>query len=283
MDRIDLSAETGHLTRLAADADLLHTEVQSLDVMPGSDALHRLAPRIRQIHQLVAQTLARLTVLDSSHYRTLSGSRPTLNALAAAAAHASRSASTLADVAYGNSSDTITIPHRPAADETAARETHHQTASTGLAEYLDDAAGALDLCPTSLSRALTGITADLTSHPELAAPVRKITDFQYATLRALSEQGGTLYVTGRRDTLQAILNTSGARINIATFRALQWRGLVRVVEHPTAATRHQGRRIAVTPNGRRALAHHTPARTATPSTPCPPKLTAASRAVRGAR
>lgn len=116
----------------------------------------------------------------------------------------------------------------------------------------------------------------------LAAPVQKITDFQYATLRALSEQGGTLYVAGRRDTLQAILNTSGARINIATFRALQWRGLVRVVEQPTA-TRHQNRRITVTPNGLRALAHHTPARTATAYTPCPPKRPAPSRAVRGAR
>jgi hypothetical protein len=255
---IDLSAETGRLTRLAADADLLHTKVQSLDVRPGSDALHRLAPRIRQIHQLVAQTLAQLTVLDSSDYRTIPGSRPTLNTLAAAAAHASRAASNLTDVAFGNSS------------------------GTGLAEHLDAAAGALTLFRASLSRAITGITADLADRPELAAPVEKITDFQYATLRALSEQGGTLHVSGRRDTLQAILNTSGARINIATFRALRWRGLVRAVEQPTT-TRRQGRRITVTPNGLRALAHHTPARTTTASAPCPPKRTAPAGAARGTR
>ncbi|WP_411150570.1 hypothetical protein [Streptomyces sp. A30] len=240
----------------------MHSEVRSLTLSPGTDARQQLTSKILATNELVQQAMERLAALDGSQYAAVPGSRPSLDALASVVFAASIAASDLAGALQANPLEGAAFPGPPA-DEAAVRTARHTEALPAMAEHLVDAAHQLDLAHTGCYYLASGITRDLKQHAEQqqATPVPEITTAsQYAVLARLSAGGGIRYVISRHGVLKAI-DKDRATVNVATLNALIKRGLVEV---DTTTPLHQGQRLDVTADGRRALAQQ-------PST-SPPRL-----------
>ncbi|MEU9189254.1 hypothetical protein AB0D14_32860 [Streptomyces sp. NPDC048484] len=255
MRQIDLPAEIARLRQLASGFEDLHSEIRSLVLTPGTDARQELTAKIVATNELVQQATVRLAALDGSQYTAVPGSRPALDALASVVLAASVAASDLAGALFANPLDGAPFPGPPA-DDAAVREARHAKAVPLLGEHLANAAHQLDLARTGCSYLASGITRHLKQHAEhdQTTPAPKITDSQYASLSALSHDGGRLYMSGRKGTLRAS-TTGGVPLNTATFNALHTRGLVRIDATRSLA---QGQRLHITAEGHRALAQHKP-------------------------
>ncbi|WP_327745485.1 hypothetical protein OHO28_45130 [Streptomyces europaeiscabiei] len=234
----------------------MHSEVRSLTLTPGTDARQQLTSKILSTNELVQQAMERLAALDASQYAAVPGSRPSLEALASVVFAASIAASDLAGSLEANPLEGAAFPGPPA-DEAAVRTARHTEAVPAMAEHLADAAHHLDLAHTGCYYLASGITRDLKQHAEQqqATPVPEITASQYAVLARLFAGGGIRYVISRHGVLKAI-DKDRATVNVATLNALIKRGLVEV---DTTTPLHQGQRLDVTADGRRALAQHKPA------------------------
>ncbi|MCL6737719.1 hypothetical protein [Streptomyces neyagawaensis] len=265
MRQIDLSTEIAQLRELGSDFADLHSEVRSLTPTPGTDLRRQLMAHIVTVNELVQRTMERLAVLSGSQYTIVPGSRPALEALASVIYTASVAAADLAGALFANPVEGAPFPG-PSIDEAAVRAARQREAAQVMADHLADAAHRLDLAYTGCYYLASGITRDLDNHPgrssESTVPVPEITDSQCAALGALVEAGGILYVSSRKGTLHATTKSHG-RVNIASFKALQKRGLVHV---DTGTDLIQGQHISVTAAGHRALEIHTPARTTPPTT-----------------
>ncbi|MDX2515959.1 hypothetical protein [Streptomyces stelliscabiei] len=240
----------------------MHSEVRSLTLTPGTDARQQLTSKILATNELVQQAMERLAALDGSQYAAVPGSRPSLEALAASIA-----ASDLASALEANPLEGAAFPGPPA-DEAAVRTARHTEAVPAMAEHLADAAHGLDLAYTGCYYLASGISRDLEQYAEQPqeTPVPEITASQYAVLARLSAGGGTRYVISRHGVLKAI-DKDRATVNVATLSALIKRELVEV---DTTTPLHQGQRLHVTAEGRRALAQHKPTASARAAAVIPP-------------
>ncbi|WP_053852967.1 hypothetical protein, partial [Streptomyces sp. NRRL B-24085] len=253
--QIDLQAEIAHLRQLGSAFEDLHSEGRSLTLTPGTDARQQLTSKILATNELVQQAMERLAALDGSQYAAVPGSRPSLDALASVVFAASIAASDLAGALQANPLEGAAFPGPPA-DEAAVRTARHAEAVPAMAERLADAAHGLDLACTGCYYLASGISRDLKQYSEQQqeTPVPEITASQYAVLARLSAGGGTRYVISRHGVLKAI-DKDRATVNVASLNALIKRELVDV---DTTTPLHQGQRLHVTAEGRRALAQHKP-------------------------
>ncbi|MGW0710502.1 hypothetical protein ACWD4G_31870 [Streptomyces sp. NPDC002643] len=213
--------------------------------------------------------MERLTVLDASQYAGVPGSLLTLETFSATIYAASLAACDLTAVIQANPLEGMPFAGA-SVDKAALRAARLKVARPEMAEHLADAVHQLGIASTGCRYVASGIARDLNKHrersPDTTAP--EITGSQYAALAALAKEGGLLYVFRTHGTLHARL-TGGGRVNISTFKALDRRGLVRV---DASAPLAEGRRITVTDDGQRALAHHQPPQ----ATPWPKAANAAA-------
>ncbi|AUH40539.1 hypothetical protein [Streptomyces sp. CMB-StM0423] len=253
---VDLTEEIHHLRRLAAGFKALDDSVLGLTVIPGADALRRLVPLLLTSQELVSKTLLRLSALESSPYAEAAGSLQGLNALRALVLEASLASCNLAHAVAANPLHGVPFG-RLDQDDNGSREARHADAVPAIEGHLADSALQLDVCADgclylagSIARTLDHTASKHTTTSARQA-VHKLSQTQHKALQALARGGATMQTKGRGSTF--VLTPDRTRITIATFQALDKRGLVHL---DTSVPLYQGRPITVTANGRRALAQH---------------------------
>ncbi|WP_129838115.1 hypothetical protein [Streptomyces sp. RFCAC02] len=254
----DFTDPVRDLRQLAVDFDALCYRVRNLTITPATDALDVISPPLQDVQQATGRLLAQLRTLATSPYTTVPGSQETLDALASVTVSAALAGADLAAALADNPCHAT--PHGPASDETAARVARHKKTAPSVAGYLADAADQLALCATAIQytaaavHQATSTTATTTaSHraTDLSPPAR-LTEPQYTALNAIARGGARLRETGRPGTAR-VSTADGTRITQATLRALETRSLIRVDNRTSL---YEGKSIALTTEGRRALDHH---------------------------
>ncbi|WP_239157979.1 hypothetical protein [Streptomyces sp. SID13726] len=196
-----------------------------------------------------------MTALDDSAYTRLAGSGAGLELMASVVSSASRAGNDLADALSANAYEGGPVAGYPA-DDAASRTARHAAAVPRMAGLLGDAAHRLDLSATGCRYLAHGIAEDLSSVPDRTAAsaeqrsVPALTLTQYDALKSLAD-GGRLYESATRGMgVTRVATDNGTRISIATYRALNNRGLV-TADNSTSL--YHGQKITVTEQGRRAL------------------------------
>ncbi|WP_247201194.1 hypothetical protein [Streptomyces scabiei] len=281
MPLLDLAEHAQQLRTLARDFEALHARVRDVSYTPGTDALRQISPLLLMTQDLTATVLVRLGALDSSTYTSVAGSRASLECLASVVVASSLAANDLASALHANPYEGAPFPGYPAGDA-SVRTARHAEAIPKMTGHLADAAHQLDLSATGCHYVATGITRDLAATCEGAATAQRsagppLTRAQYDALKALALGGGRLYESSQRGLgVTRVATDGGTRVSIATFRALNKRGLV---DWDTSTSLFRGQKITVTEHGRQALAKPRPAATAT----TPARAVLRTPAVQGAR
>ncbi|WP_328486055.1 hypothetical protein [Streptomyces zaomyceticus] len=135
----------------------------SLSWSPGSDALAKIAPLFRTSQRFTSDVLAELAALDGSAYTAVPGSRPALDALAAAVAAASAASTCLTQAIAANPLDGAGFPGPPA-DESAIRQARNAEAVPRITEHLAEAAHDFELAATCCAYIASGIADDVRAH-----------------------------------------------------------------------------------------------------------------------
>ncbi|MGW1609790.1 hypothetical protein ACWCQZ_10390 [Streptomyces sp. NPDC002285] len=281
MTPLNLAEQAEQLRCLASDFEALHARVRDISYTPGTDALRQISPLLLKAQDLTATALVRLGALNSSAYTSIAGSRASLECLSSVLVASSLAGNDLASALYANPYEGAPFPGY-AADDTSTSTTRHAEAIPKMTGHLADAAHQLDLSATACHYVATGITRDLAATCHETPSARRadgppLTSAQYDTLKALALGGGKLYESSQRGLgVTRVATDDGTRVSIATFRALNKRGLV---DWDTSTSLFHGQKITVTENGRQALASPRPAATAAP----PARAASKAPAVQGAR
>ncbi|MBT2527555.1 hypothetical protein J7E91_19530 [Streptomyces sp. ISL-99] len=278
MTPTDLTEQADQLRALARDFEALHARVRDVSYTPGTDALRQISPLLLKAQDLTAITLVRLGALDNSAYTNIAGSRASLECLASVVVASSLAGQDLALALYANPYEGAPFPGYPV-DDASVRTVRHAEAIPKMTGHLADAAHQLDLSATGCHYVATGVTRDLTAVREAAATAQRaagpaLTGPQYDALETFSLGSCRLYEMGLGVT--RVATDDGARVSIATFRALAKRGLV---DRDTSTSLFRGQKITVTEEGQQALARPRPAAT----TATPAKAVPKPSAVPGAR
>ncbi|MGW2689573.1 hypothetical protein ACWC6I_41270 [Streptomyces sp. NPDC001414] len=280
MPPLDLADQGRQLLSLGDDFDALHTRVRDVSYTLGTDALQRISPLLLKAQELTAAVLVRLSTLDSSTYTRLAGSRSSLECLASVAVASTLAGNDLASALFANPYDGAPFDGYPAEDASTGT-TRHSQALPKMARHLADAAHQLDLSATGCRYVATGITHDLGAARDTAGTVQEaavpaLTGIQYDALKSLAPGTGMLYEGARRGPgAIRVATADGTRISIATFRALNKRGLV---GRDMTTRLSRGQKITVTKLGHQALAKPRPVTTAAR----PARASATPPVVRGA-
>ncbi|WP_405729353.1 hypothetical protein OG885_10150 [Streptomyces sp. NBC_00028] len=263
--------------------EALKARVHSVSYTPGTNALRHLSPLLLQTQDLTAAALVRLSALDNSTYTSVAGSRAGLELMASVVSSSSLAGTDLAHMVFANPYEGAPFAGYPADDE-AVRTVRHAEAIPQMNGPLDDAVHQLDLCAIGCHYLAHGITEDLTTArknkptavQQTTGPA--LTAAQYDALTALSG-GGHLYESATRGLgVPRVATTDGTRVSIATYRALEKRGLV---THDTSTSlRAGGQKISVTEQGQQALAQPRPAARLTTQVAARPKTVVARAAHR---
>ncbi|MDH6439406.1 DNA-binding MarR family transcriptional regulator [Streptomyces sp. SAI-144] len=281
MPLLDLAEHAEQLRTLARDFEALHARVRGVSYTPGTDALRQISPLLLMTQDLTATVLVRLGALDSSTYTSIAGSRASLECLSSVVVASSLAGNDLASALHANPYEGAPFPAYPA-DDASVRTARHAEAIPKMTVHVANAAHQLDLSGIGCHYVATGITRDLAAARDGADTVQRaaappLTSTQYDALRALALSGGRLYESSQRGLgVTRVAADDGTRISIATFRALNKRGLV---DWDTSTSLFQGQKITVTEHGRRVLAKQRPAATAA----TPAKAVPRTPAVHGAR
>jgi DNA-binding MarR family transcriptional regulator len=281
MPSLDRAEQAQQLRTLAADFEALHARVRDVSYTPGTDALRQISPLLLKAQDLTATALVRLGALDSSAYTSIAGSRASLECLSSVVVASSLAGNDLASALYANPYEGAPFPGYPA-DDASVRTARHAEAIPKMTGHLADAAHQLDLSGIGCHYVATGITRDLAAARDGADTAQRaagpvLTSAQYDALTALALSGGRLYESSQRGLgVTRVAADDGTRISIATFRALNKRGLV---DWDTSTSLFHGQKITVTEHGQQALAKQRPAATAA----TPAKAVPRTRAVQGAR
>lgn len=269
MPTANLTEQADQLRALARDFEALHARVRDVSYTPGTDALRQISPLLLTVQDLTVTALVRLGALNSSAYTSIAGSRASLECLASVMVASSLASQDLASALYANPNEGAPFPGYPA-DEASVRTARHAEAIPKMTGYLADAAHQLDLSATGCHYVATGITRDLAATREAAATTQRaagpaLTSAQYDALKSFSLGSSRLYELGLGVT--RVATDDGARVSIATFRALAKRGLV---DRDTTTSLFRGQKITVTEEGQQALARPRPAAAvATPAKAAP--------------
>ncbi|MFJ6709049.1 MULTISPECIES: hypothetical protein [unclassified Streptomyces] len=280
MPPLDLAEQGRQLHALAADFDALHTRVRDVSYTPGTDALQKISPLLLKAQEMTAAVLVRLSTLDSSAYTPIAGSRSSLECLASVAVASTLAGSDLASALLASPYDGAPSDGSPA-DGAPARTARHTAALTKVSGRLADACHQLDRSATGCRDAATALTHDLraardTAGPAQEAAVPALTDTQYDALKSLAPGNGMLYEGARRGPgVIRVATADGTRVSIATFRALNKRGLV---GRDMTTRLSRGQKITVTKLGHQVLARPRPTTAAGPA-----RTSSTPSAVRGAR
>lgn len=283
MPPLNLPEQVDQLRTLAHGFEALHARVRDVSYTPGTDALRQIRPLLLKAQDLTATTLVRLGALDSSTYAGITGSRASLECLASVVAASSLAGTDLASALYANPYEGAPFPDYPA-DDASVRIARQAEAIAKMTGHLADAAHQLDLSATGCLYVATGITRGLAATQAAAATAQRavgpaLTGTQYDALRSFSLGGCRLYESSQRGLgVTRVATDDGARVSIATFRALAKRGLV---NRDTSTSLFYGQKITVTEDGMQALARPRPAVTAaTPAAGAAPKPSAVQAARR---
>ncbi|ELS55910.1 hypothetical protein [Streptomyces viridochromogenes] len=257
--------------------------MRDISYTPGTDALRHISPLLLQAQDLTATALVRLTALDNSPYTSVAGSRAGLELMASVVSSSSLAGTDLAHVVLANPYEGAQFAGYPADDE-AVRTVRHAEAIPKMNGHLDDAVHQLDLCAIGCHYLAHGITEDLTTaRKNKPAAVQQTTGpaptaAQYDALTALNG-GGYLYESATRGLgVTRVATNDGTRVSIATYRALEKRGLV---THDTSTSLWaRGQKISVTEQGQQALAQPRPAARLATQVAAGPKTVVAQRAHR---
>ncbi|MEU4173772.1 hypothetical protein [Streptomyces sp. NPDC026589] len=274
MPATDLTEQANQLRSLARDFDALHACVRDVSYTPGTDALRRISPLLLKTQQLTATTLVRLGALDNSAYTSIAGSRASLERLSSVVVASSLAGQDLASALYANPYDGAPFPGYPA-DDASVRTARHAEAIPRITGHLADAAHHLVLSATGCHYVATGITRDLAAAREATATSQRaagpaLSDTQYDALKTFSAGTCRLYET--RPGMIRVYTDDGARVSMATFRALTKRGFI---DRNTSTSLFRGQKITVTAEGQQALARpRPPGTTATPAKAAPKPPTA---------
>lgn len=246
------------LRQLADDFQTLHDRVQDISYTPGTDVLHRVGPLLLSAQDLTTTALARLQALDNSSYTNIAGSRASLELMASVVSSSALAGTELAHVLLANPWEGQGFAGYPP-DSAAIKRTRHAEAIPQMTGHLTDAAHQLDLCATACRYLASGITDDYaTSEPTASATQQTVPSLsapQYDALAALAK-GGRLFESAARGMgVTRVAADDGTRISIATFRALNNRGLV---NRDTSTPLLTGQEVTVTEQGRRALTQPRP-------------------------
>ncbi|MEV8125395.1 hypothetical protein AB0P07_15035 [Streptomyces sp. NPDC085944] len=270
---------------MADDFESLKGRVRDISYTPGTDALRHVRPLLLRAQDLTATALVRLTALDNSTYTSVAGSRAGLELMASVVSSSSLAGTDLAHVVLANPYEGAQFAGYPADDE-AVRTVRHAEAIPKMNGHLDDAVHQLDLCAIGCHYLAHGITEDLTTTHEnkvAAAQQQQTTDpeltaAQHDALTALNG-GGHLYESATRGLgVTRVATNDGTRVSIATYRALEKRGLV----SPDTSTSlwAGGQKISVTEQGRQALTRPRPRAALRTAAATPPKTAVAHGARR---
>jgi hypothetical protein len=269
------------LRSLAQDFEALHARVRDVSYTPGTDALRQISPLLLRAQDLTAIALVRLSALDSSAYTSVPGSRSSLECLASVVFASSLAGNDLASALSANPYEGAPFPGYPA-DDASVRTARHAEAIPKMTGHLADAAHQLDLSATGCHYVAAGITRDLAATREAPAAAQPttgpaLTGAQFDALKSLARGGGRLYESSQRGLgVTRVATDDGTRVSIATFRALNKRGLV---DWDTSTSLYSGQKITVTEQGQQALAKPRPSSTvATPA-----RVAAKVSATQGAR
>ncbi|MFD8814340.1 hypothetical protein ACFV23_23315 [Streptomyces sp. NPDC059627] len=280
MSPLDLAEQGRQLHSLADDFDALHTRVKDVSYTPGTDALQKISPLLLKAQELTAAVLVRLSTLDSSAYTLAAGSRSSLECLASVAVASTVAGNDLASALFANPYDGAPFDGYPA-DDASARTARHNQALPKMTGHLADACHQLDLSATGCHCVATAITHALraardTAGPAQEAAVPALNGTQYDALTSLALGNAMLYEGARRGPgVISVATADGTRISIATFRALNKRGLV---GRDMSTRLSRGQKITVTKLGHQALARPRPTTAASPA-----RASSTPSAVRGAR
>ncbi|MFF7476769.1 hypothetical protein [Streptomyces sp. NPDC008092] len=280
MPPLDLAEQGRQLHSLADAFDALHTRVRDVSYTPGTDALRQISPLLLKAQELTAAVLVRLSTLDSSIYIDVAGSRSSLERLASVAVASTVAGNDLASALFANPYEGAPFDGYPA-DDAPTRTARHAEALPKMTRHLADACHQLDLSATGCHYVATGITHALRDTLDTAgsaqeAAVPALTGTQYDALKSLARGNGMLYEGARRGLgVIRVATADGTRISIATFRALNKRGLV---GRDFSTRLSRGQKITVTKQGHLALASPRPTAAAGPA-----RASATPSAVRGAR
>ncbi|MEU9413014.1 hypothetical protein AB0E08_45955 [Streptomyces sp. NPDC048281] len=281
MPLLDLAEQVQQLRTMARDFEALHARVRDLSYTPGTDALRQISPLLLKAQDLTATVLVHLGTLESSAYSSVAGSRSSLECLASVAVASTLAGNDLASALSVNAYDGAPFPGYPA-DDASTHTARHAAAIPKMTEHLADAAHQLDLSATGCHYVATGITQDRDATREetvspQAASAPALTRTQYDALKVLALGGGHLYESAQRGPgATRVATGDGTRISMATFRALNKRGLV---GRDMSTRLSRGQKITVTKLGHQALARPRPAAT----TAQPARAAAAPPTLQGAR
>lgn len=252
MRQIDLPMQIDHLRYLGADFAALQVTVEALSPQPGSELLKEVGQQILSIHQLVGRALIRLSVLDGSQYTAVPGRLFSLAAFSKVITSASTAASQLASAVSENPLEGAVFAGGPPPDVESIRQTRHAEAAPLLKAALASAAHHLSLSATCCFNAASGITSDLTEHPQHRPKLPELTPAQYAALELIA-QGGAVRFVGRKGA-ERVQGGDGKAIHPAPFGVLEEHHLVRVARTPG----YVGQDVTVAAAGRLALAFQKP-------------------------
>ncbi|MDT0382563.1 hypothetical protein RM572_27780 [Streptomyces sp. DSM 42041] len=267
MRQIDILLQIDHLHRLGDNFTAQQQAVQRVEPEPGTELLRHLSPILPAVHDLVTQSLTRLTVLDGSQYTAAPGARAALDALSSLVATASNAATTLANTLGSNPLDTAESPDRSTADEGAAVQVRHDEARQMIAQGVADAALQLEVCAATCHATATGIMDDLIQSPEHRPPLPNLTAAQYTALEKIADGGASRY-TSIRGGAARITATDGTTLHATPFAVLEKHRLIDTARTPAAT----GQRIHITAAGRLALTVQKPTRARPPAPATAPVL-----------
>ncbi|MCG7207282.1 hypothetical protein [Streptomyces arenae] len=262
---------------MAYDFEAIKARVHDISYTPGTNALHHISPLLLQAQDLTATALGRLTALDNSTYTNIAGSRAGLELLASVVSSSSLAGTDLTHVVLTNPYEGAQFACYPADDE-SVRTVRHAEAIPQTNGHLDDAVHQLDLCAIGCNYLAHGITEDLATAqdhkptPAQQTPGPALTPAQYGALTALNG-GGHLYESATRGLgVTRVATDDGTRVSIATFQALDKRGLV---TRDTSTSLATGQKITVTEQGQQALARPRPHAALSTAVATPPKAAVA--------
>ncbi|MFJ3906054.1 hypothetical protein [Streptomyces sp. NPDC090025] len=139
-----------------------------MDTAPGPAFLTKATPLLLESQQLTRQLVSALSLLSTSSYTAVAGSRSTLDTLAGAVSTASLASTHLAQAIALNPLDGMSHPG-PAVDEDAIRQARQADAQNDIADCLAEAMADLDLAATCCTYGAGAIVRDL-AQPRPAAP-----------------------------------------------------------------------------------------------------------------
>lgn len=250
--------------------------MREVSYTPGTDALRRIGPLLLQAQDLTATALVRLTALDNSEYTSVTGSRASLELLASVVSSSSLVGTDLAHVVLANPYEGAEFAGYPAITE-AMRTARHAEAIPQMSGHLDDAVHQLGLCATGCHYLAHGIAEDLAAEQEHKSKAAQkttgpaLTPAQYDALTSLNG-GGHLYESATRGMgVTRVATNDCTRVSIATYRALEKRGLV--TTDTSTSLMAGGQKITVTEQGQQALAQPRPVAALATAVAAPPKTT----------